>query len=314
MTRYDADLGDSDPGTALRVIMTASVSDVYTPADLLDRAVSRDRKRKARNRLTGAVGAAAVVAAAATVIAAAPGGPSGRPALKQQTVGPQAQTAAYVLNRAAAAQVSSYRMISVDQETNGGSVVTFYTDVATHQQRIVQPDLQIATGIVGGVTRETDVEYKHHVYSTFTPSDDPHGGANGDPFAFLPGQTNQDPAVAFHRALKAGIIAVVGHRSLNGRDTIMIRVSAAENLKAAGVNPAARVHDPGRWIWIDATTYLVVQTKNFPFYGHGLPPVVDHVTWLSPTSGNLALLTVTPPAGFTKIPYSEMAQILKPMS
>ena len=58
MTRYDTDLGDSDPGTALRAIMTASVSDVYTPADLLDRAVSRDRQRKARHRLTGAAGAA----------------------------------------------------------------------------------------------------------------------------------------------------------------------------------------------------------------------------------------------------------------
>jgi hypothetical protein len=313
MTRYDADLGDSDPGTAVRAVMSVSVSDIRIPADLLDRAVTRDRQRKARNRLTGAVGAAAVVAAAATVIAAAPGGSSGRPALKQQTAGPQAQTAAYVLNRAAAAQVNSYRMISVDQETNSGSVVTFYTDVATHQQRIVQPDLQIATGIVGGVTRETDVEYKHRVYSTFTPSDSVHGGANGDPFAFLPRQTNKDPAVAFNHALKAGLITVAGHRSLNGRDTILLRVNSAYNLNRAGVNPKAGIHDPGSWIWIDANTYLVVQTKLFPML-HGLPPSVDHVTWLSPTPRNLALLTVTPPAGFTKIPYSEMAQILLPMS
>jgi len=48
MTTYDADLGDSDLGPALRVIMTASVSDIRMPADLLDRAVSRNRKRKAR--------------------------------------------------------------------------------------------------------------------------------------------------------------------------------------------------------------------------------------------------------------------------
>ena len=37
-------------------------------------------------------------------------------------------------------------------------------------------------------------------------------------------------------------------------------------------------------------------------------PDIDHVTWLTPTPGNLALLTFTPPAGFTKIPYSELAQ------
>jgi hypothetical protein len=36
--------------------------------------------------------------------------------------------------------------------------------------------------------------------------------------------------------------------------------------------------------------------------------VVNHVSWLPPTPANLALLTVTPPAGFTKIPYSELAQ------
>jgi hypothetical protein len=192
MTRYDTDLGDSDPGTAVRASMNASVSDIRMPAGLLDRAVRRNRKRQARNRLTGAVGAMAVAAA---VIAALPGGPSGRPALRQQTADLQPQTAAYVLNRAAAAQVNSYRMISVDQVAGSGSV-TFHTDVAAHQQRIVQSNLQIATGMVGGVTRQTDVEYKHHVYSTFTPSDGGHGGANKDPFAFLPLQTNQDPAVA----------------------------------------------------------------------------------------------------------------------
>ena len=37
-------------------------------------------------------------------------------------------------------------------------------------------------------------------------------------------------------------------------------------------------------------------------------PIIDRVTWLSPTRENLALLTLTPPAGFTKIPYSELAQ------
>jgi hypothetical protein len=314
MTRYDPHLGDSDPGTGLRASMNASVSGIRMPAGLLDRAVSRNRKRQARNRLTGAVGAVAAVAAAAAVIAAVPGGPSGRPALSQQTAGQQAQTAAYVLNRAAAAQVNSYRMISVDRETGSGGV-TFYTYVATHQQRIVQSNLQIAIGTVGGVTRETDVEYRHHVYSTFTPSDDRHGGAMTDPSTVLPGQVNQDPVAAFHQALKAGVITVVGHRSLNGRDTILLRVSAAYNLKRAGVRPGAAVPgDASSWIWIDATTYLVVQTKNFQLYRPGLPPVVDHLTWLSPTPGNLALLTVTPPAGFTKIPYSKMAQILKPLS
>jgi hypothetical protein len=43
--------------------------------------------------------------------------------------------------------------------------------------------------------------------------------------------------------------------------------------------------------------------------------VVSQITWLPPTPENLAQLTVTPPAGFTEIPYSEMAQkYLGPLS
>jgi hypothetical protein len=319
MTRYDADLSDSDPGTALRASMSASVSDIHMPTGLLDRAVSQNRKRTARNRLTGAVGAIAVLATVATVIATVPGRSSGR-----QTASLQAQTAAYVLNRAAAAQVNSYRMISVDQ--NAGSGLT-YTDVATQQQRLVsalldssgQPYFQIATAIGGGSYKETDIEYQHHVYSTFTTSSMDHG-VRVTLSSFLPLQANPDPAAAFNEALKAGIITVVGHRSLNGRDTILIRVKPTYRLPApAGTRTGPLPPGPASWIWVDASTYLVVQTKHFvPHFQGGSRPsasgsttwssVVDHVTWLSPTPRNMALLTLTPPAGFTKIPYSELAQ------
>lgn len=67
--------------------------------------------------------------AAAAVVIAVPGRPSGRPALTRPAAGLRAQDAAYVLNRAAAAQVNSYRMISVDQYVGG----LVYTDVATQQ-------------------------------------------------------------------------------------------------------------------------------------------------------------------------------------
>jgi hypothetical protein len=321
MTRYDAHLGDTDPGTALRASMSASVSDIRMSAGLLDRAVRQNRKRTARNRLTGAVGAIAVLATVATVMATVPG---------RQTASLQVQTAAYVLNRAAAAQVNSYRMISVDQNAGSGLA---YTDVATQQQRLVsalldssgQPYFQIATAIGGGSYKETDVEYQHHVYSTFTTSSMDQS-VRVTLSSFLPLQTNPDPAVAFNEALKAGIITVVGHRSLNGRDTILIRVKPTYPLKGgstatpAGTRKVPLPTPPTSWVWVDASTYLVVQTKHLvPHFQGGSSPsasrskvtwssVVDHVTWLSPTPGNMALLTLTPPAGFTKIPYSQLAQ------
>lgn len=320
MTRYDADLGDRDPGAALRAEMGACVSDIRMPASLLDRAVSRHRKRKARIRLTGAAGAAAAMAAAAVVIATLPGRPSGRPALTRPATRLHAQDAAYVLNRAAAAQVNSYRMISVDRGSGLSGVI--YTDVATQQQRVVsglrdssgEPYFQIEWAIGGGAWRETDVEYQHRVWSTFITSSMDHG-TSATISSFLPLQMNADPAVAFRKALKAGIITVVGHRNLNGRDTILIRVKPASAPRRSKIGQW-----PASWIWIDASTYLVVQTEHFiprpPFSCKpsvrvchaNWKPVFDYVTWLSPTRGNLALLTVTPPAGFTRIPYSEMAQ------
>jgi hypothetical protein len=314
MISYDADPGDRDPGTDLRASMAACVSDIRLPARLLDRAVSRDRKRKARIRLAGAAGATAAIAAAAVVIATLPGRPSGHPALTRPTTRLQTRDAAYVLNRAAAAMVDSDRMISVDRNPK----LIVYTDVATQTQRVVNTPraadyLQILTVIKGNNYTETDVDYRHHVWSTSTISKIDRDEPPATIGSFLPLQTNADPAIAFREALKAGIITVAGHRSLNGRDTILLRVKASN--RGLRVNPP-----PVSSIWIDASTYQVVQTEHFIFHPPlsckpSAPvchvtwsPVIDHVTWLSPTRRNLALLSLTPPAGFTKIPQSEMDQ------
>jgi hypothetical protein len=241
--------------------------------------------------------------------------PPGHVASARPATAPRVQTAAYVLSQAAAAQVNSYRMISVDQ---GDGVI--YTDVATQQQRIVsalrdsagQPYFQITTTVGGGAYTETDIDYQSDVYATFTTSS-LDAGTQVTLSSFLPLQGNSDPAVAFQQALKAGIITVVGHQSLNGRDTILIRVNPVNK-------PGAQLQFPASSIWLDASTYLVVQTEHFvpDFQGTSGPSapgskitwraVVDQVTWLSPTPANLAQLTVTPPASFTKIPYSELAQ------
>lgn len=309
MTRHHADPGDGDAGTALQAAMSACVSDIRMPTSLLDNVVSRDRTRKTRIRLASAAGVIVAVAAMATVIAAVPGRPSGHVASPPPTAGRRVQSAAYVLDQAATAQVNSYRMISVE---HGDGLI--YTDVATQQQRIVsalrasgQPYFQITTAIDGGVYTETDIEYQHHVWSTFTTSS-LDAGTQVTLSSFLPLQGNSDPHVAFQQALKAGTITVVGHRSLNGRDTILIRVNAANK-------PGARLQWPPSWIWIDASTYLVVQTKHstpdFPSASGSKiswRAIVNQVTWLPPTPQNLAQLTVTPPAGFTRIPYSELAQ------
>jgi hypothetical protein len=334
MTRYQADLGDCDPGTALRATMSASVSDIRMPAGLLDAAVSRNHKRTARIRLAGAVATVAAVAAGAAVIATLPGSPANRPAATRPAIRPvstrpairpheqrpHAQTDAYVLDHVATVLANSYRMISVDRGSGGldsGSIT--YTDVATQQQRYVsglrdpsgQPYLQSTTSIRHGIWTEFDVDYPFHSYSTLTASNVDHG-QQVTVSSWLPLQSNANPAVAFRQALKAGTITVAGHRILNGRDTILLLADD----DSYPDNPPAR-------IWVDASTYMVVQTEHFiQAYAGGtsIPPspgaglmwiaLVDRVTWLPPTTRNLALLTLAPPAGFTEVPYSVMVTYL----
>jgi hypothetical protein len=329
MTRYDTDLGSADHGTALRAILSASVSDVRMPADLLDRAMSRNRKRAMRNGLVGAVAAAGVVAAViATAVGWAPGHPAtarpvARPHLQRPAQQhPQMLTAAYVVDHVATALTNSYHMISVDRGSGGmdsGSIT--YTDVATQQQHYVgglrdssgQPYLQTATSVRDGIWTEFDVDYADHVYSTLTASDIDHG-QKVSVSSWLPLQSSADPAAAFRQALKAHAITVAGRRVLDGRDTILLRVNDPSSPLSQG---------PPSWIWVDASTYLVVQTEHFIHAYKGgtfIPPtptsqrtwipLVDRVTWLTPTPQNLALLTLNPPAGFTSVPYSVMTSYL----
>jgi hypothetical protein len=200
--------------------------------------------------------------------------------------------------------------------------------VATLQQRYVsglrdssgQPYFQSTTSIRHGVWREFDVDYADHVYSTLTASNMDHG-QRVIVSSWLPLQTKADPAVAFRQALKAGAITVVGHRILDGRDTILLRARAVRG-RCWGCRQRVndRSQDPPSWIWVDASTYLVVQTEHFIHAYKGgtfIAPtptsklmwiaIVDRVTWLPPTPQNLALLTLTPPAGFTNVPYSAIA-------
>jgi hypothetical protein len=240
---------------------------------------------------------------------------------------PQLLTTAYVVDHVATALTNSYRLISVVRMSGGmdhGSVT--YTDVATQQQHYVsglrdssgQPYLQTTTSVRDGIWTEFDVDYADHVYSALSASDI-DGGQRVTVSSWLPLQSNADPAVAFRQALTAHAITVVGHRVLDGRDTILLRVNDPSEPPSDGSPPG--------WIWVDAGTYLVVQTEHFihaykggsyiaptPTSQMTWQPLVYRVTWLTPTPGNLALLTLNPPDGFTNVPYSQMVKYLGPIS
>jgi hypothetical protein len=323
MTSFNANLGDEDFATGLRQSLATRAADVRMPPDLLDRAVARNRKRTTRNRLIGAAGMAAVVATG-TVTALSLSHPEAAP---PPATAQHAVDAGYVLQQVAAAEVNSYRMISLTQEAGSG---TTYTDVATQQQRTVfdsDPSIQMANVIKNGVWTDTTIDSQHNVYSVVAASAKDHG-VSAVISSLLPLQDRSDPATAYQAALKEGIITVAGHRNLGGRDTILLLVKQSKYAKLAP--PTANK------IWIDASTYQVVQTENFvpvainkktgnPYNGMGpIPssgiqerwkPVTTRVSWLPPTSENLAKLTISPPAGYTQIPWTEMAtKYLAPIS
>jgi hypothetical protein len=325
---------DQDPATRISSIMAQTVADVRLPAGLLDQAVARNRRRTARNRLFGATSTVAVVAAAAALVfslpdSTVPGG-TGTSTAHQLQPAPKMQTAAYILAHASAAQVNSRTMISVTRAING----TTYTDVATQQQRYIagirasngQPYFEWSDIIKDGTWTETMVVNQGRVYSVETA----RGSDAGSIGAFLPLQAQSNPVAAFNTALRQGMVKVAGHEKLGGRDTILLRVNrevtrcekagypAITKAKCPTGKPVSTQPLPDDEVWIDASTYLVVQTKNYkpspkPVKGTWLS-FTTTVNWLPSTPANLANLSITPPRGYTKIPPTGMVKYLGPVS
>lgn len=333
MPRSNTSLGEEDFATELRQSLATRAAGVRMPPDLLDRAVARNRKRTVRNRLIGASSAAAVVATVA-VTALSPSRPEAVPtASPASSPAPapapvqHAVDAAYVVQRMAAAELNSRRLISLTQDSGSG---TTYTDIATQQQRTVfaaAPYIQMTDVIKNGVWTETTVDSRHKVYSVEVASAKDHG-VGVVISSYLPLQDQSNPATAYQAALKKGTMTVVGHRNLGGRDTILLHVKSMAKL-------AVKPFD--NEIWVDDSTYQVVQIEHFVpetinkktgkpvIIGTDhvppsdlqeiLKPVIIRVSWLAPTSGNLAKLTVNPPAGYTQISWAEMGRkYLAPIS
>ena len=337
MTIFSGGPRDQDPATGISSIMAQTVADVRLPAGLLDQAVARNRRRTVRNRVISATSTVAVAAAAAALVFSLPGGaaPSGTgtsAAAHQPRPVPKMQTAAYVLAHASAAQVNSRTMISVARAVDG----TMYTDVANQQQRYTagirasngQPYFEWSDIIKDGTWTETMVVNQGRVYSVETEA--ASGSDAGSISAFLPLQAQSNPVAAFNTALRQGLVKVVGHQELDGRDTILLRVNreatrcekpghpAIAKSNCSNGEPVSTQPPPDDEVWIDASTYLVVQTKNYkpspPAVNGTWPSFTTTVNWLPPTPANLANLSSTPPSGYTKIPSTGMVRYLGPIS
>ena len=332
------------------------------------------RRRVARRRilraggLTGVTGLAAAVTAVAVVAGTAPGPAvaGGHHALAAKPATPRAQTAAYIVRRAAAAEASAARMIQVIRDRAGVN----YLSVARQQTLSVSslrtshghPLMASAESIKGTTYTNTLIDYKDRAYTVNSAStlDGGPWGAKGIVIgSWLPGVNASDPASAYAAALRRGIIKVIGYRKLDGRQTILIQIvfqkvkdqrCKARPAGAAGssgsassgppMTPCSMPPRPGTCklppppvneVWLDASTYLEVQeatieprTAMHLLHKHriawgcytvsGWSTTTTSVDWVPPTRQNLALLNLTPPAGFTQVSNQKIAQYLGPYS
>lgn len=323
------------------------------------------RRRVARRRilraggLTGVTGLAAAVTAVAVVTGSAP-----RPAIAgghhlpaQKTTTHRAQTAAYIVRHAAAAEADAARMIQVTRDRAGVD----YLSVATQQTLFVSsrrisdgmPLMASAESIKGTTYTATLVDYKDRAYNVNSAStlDGGPWGAKGIVIgSWLPGVTASDPASAYIAALRRGLIKVIGYRNLDGRQTILIQLDYQKMKHIPNLYPCQTQHagcpgpalpprpascklppPPVNEVWLDASTYLEVQeatiepkTVMHSLRTHrvvwacykvvGWSATTTRMDWLPPTKKNLALLNLTPPAGFTQVSNQQIARYLGPYS
>ena len=302
------------------------------------------RRRIARRRALQAGSGLSAVAAAVTAIAVVTGaGPGPQIPAGQPTPSPTAdqlvQTAAYIVRHAANAEQNAARMIQVSRDGAGVD----YLSVATQQTVFVsslrihgRPLLASAESIIGTTYTSTLVDYKDRAYNVVKASTRDGGpwGAKGIVIgSWLPGVTASDPAAAYTAALRKGIIKVIGYRELDGKKTILIqvngvggkRINSVYGKPQAGRARSCKLLPKGMFeVWLDASNYLEMQDAMVgPKFVRGQSGClkfsgwsrsITKLQWLRPTKHNLALLNLTPPAGFAQVSSHQMDLYLGPYS
>lgn len=275
----------------LSAAMDEAASTVRAPAGAAERARKTARRRRLGRGL--AAGAPAVGLAAGLLVAvSSPGAPpAAHPASQAHTPlahTPREQSAvltvAYVSSRASAALSRSSGLIV--RTTVKGSVS--WQDLATGAARYQQlgpggkPGSDDITSFHGRTEHRVFIDYTTRTWWQLT-SKVPAVPAKPAPPGALP--------VAGNSA--SGQVTILGRRTLNGRDTILVRYGPPRGFK-----PSATQQWPTERVWLDAASYLPLRIT---ITGAGTAQE-QNLTWLTATPANLAILRVTPPAGFKQVP------------
>jgi hypothetical protein len=285
-------------------------ADMRVPADLMDRARTRVRRRKIAVRAALACGTAAVTAAA--VITA--GGVGARPGTSGIR---NAQTTAYVVKRIENA-VARLNMVVRTETTFSPAfppitLWNYHGNNAAVQSGFMPPS-QVknlpwaqgqeswgaGTATINGKRTYVQVDYRHHEWY-------PAGGAflvvpNGCSGNLYLTEFNLVNWASYIRhTLACGQFKIAGHAWINGKETIKLTGSQTIPNWYKGqsfrVDATAYVNQstylPVRLIWTNSTHAANGKLQ------HGI--VRQDIRLLAPTPGNAAKVSITIPAGFRKV-------------
>jgi len=272
----------------------------------LARRAWRNRRRRIMTRATAAAGTAAAVAVA--LVAAGTTGAS-------RDVG--SQTTAYIVKQAESALDTAVAAndIMYLRATNGTAERWFYLAPEGSSNRYEvfsasgQPSMDIGVAATPASRTVTWVFYRSKTWwrleQAATPT--PHPVAQKSCSSQIPVSLDvyESPAVLvanIREALACGQLTNEGTQYVNGVAAIkLVSVRTFQLPMRAGAVTVTTTTT----LWVNPASYLPVRwAQNWKFTGRtGIvaTPVDENVEWLSPTSANLAQLTVPIPPGFRQV-------------
>jgi hypothetical protein len=316
----------------LREGMERFTTDLRAPAGLVRRAAARRRRRR-RLALGSVTGAVATLAAGATALAMVVLPGVAGPAVADAAV---VQRVSSALSAAEPGDIAQMTVTTSFTPLNGKTQTTTAREWSYdgRWRSVVNspaghPVYDEGTNSSGAYTvvsyqtrtwaraRQQEPGNRPKQFPAKTNGCGPAAGGIPFPFRFgLPGIGLPDSslpetvATAVRTAISCGTLSVTGRQEINGIDTIKLMTHAQ--------SPFAET------IWVSPGTYLPVRivvrsgaifsgsvSSSGPASATGPGgPVVEqtaNITWLPPTTGNLANLTVPIPAGFREVSLAAAA-------
>ena len=302
----------TDVEDLLREGMERFTADLRAPAGLTYQIARRRRRRLTLRSMTGGVAVLAAGAAALAVLALPGANGAGR----------QAADAAYVVKNVsnALSTAAPGTIAQMTITTSGGPNGTTTAEEWSNGQQwrsvtYSSPGHPVYDEGYSTTSGYTLVSYPTKTWAGETGLGRPYTPFSGSPPSVkhgcgqalgsfpvlfrlgLPGTSSSASSLpttvaeSLHTAVSCGSLAVVGHQTVDGTETIKLTS-----------RPGSLISET---IWVDPSTYLPVRVTTQSAAGYSPTRQTADFTWLQPTTQNQAKLTVPVPAGFRKVPLIE---------